>query len=225
MGGDLVRSVRRSKASLRRFCVHNGLGYMPTLTFAHEPEDEAGIRWAMKEFQRKLRRLGIYGPNVWVTERGKKLGRLHVHYACNWYHELGAVEVCERCALPALRAKRSNLPPAGSLCVGCIWGHGFVGAPTEAVGDPRGLSAYVSKYAAEDFDLGVPGRNRYHVSRGDQPPFVYRGADSEEYLRAVVSSLAGSPVEWLALHEVVDEWRGPNTWVGRWGNGGKERGE
>jgi hypothetical protein len=213
----LARSVRRSRSALRRFCVHNGLGYMPTLTFRSDPLSRRGVASAVELFRRRLVRAGVDEPYSWVIERGEANGRLHVHFACAWWGRLAAVEVCDRCATAGLRAVRSDIPPRDAFCVGCLWGQGFVGAPTECVGDPRGVAVYVSKYAAKELGLtDAPGVNRYHVPRGHQPPVVRVGAPTFEGAVRGVTDVANATLECSALHEVVEDWKGPPLWAFRW---------
>jgi hypothetical protein len=215
---NLSRSVRRSKSALRRFCVHNGLGYMCTLTFRNDPSTELAVTRAVDLFLRRLRFSGIHGSYAWVIERGKK-GRLHVHFACSWWAGVGAVEVCDHCATAGLRQVRFDLPPRGSICVGCLWGQGFVGAPSEAIGDPRGVALYVSKYAAQDFGLREGGVNRYHVPRGYQPPVLRHGAVTFEQAKNLIGrSYDVAAAEVTAMHELFrEEWHGPLLWSYRWG--------
>lgn len=169
---------------------------------------------AMKDFARKLVRAGIDEAYLWVPERGSKNDRLHVHWLCGWWKWLGAVEVCEKCATKALRAKRSNLPPATSLCIGCIWGHGFVGAPSEAVGDPAKAAGYVSKYVGKDLvGLVEAYKNRYHCARGHQPvPLRASFWTLEEAILGLIGE-QGHPTALTALHEVVEDWDAPMTWA------------
>lgn len=214
----VARSVRRSRSTLRRFCVHNGLGYMPTLTFRHDPASRSAVCVAVGRFLRRLRYRGVDEPFSWVIERGEKDGRLHVHFACNWWGRVEAVEVCERCATPGLRRVRSDIPPSSSFCVGCIWGNGFVGRPSECVGDPRGVAVYVSKYAAKELNFESPGLNRYHVPRGYQPPEVRYGSFRfEQASRRLSEYFDPMTLEVTALHELLeDEWKGPPLWSFRW---------
>lgn len=212
---NLGRSVRRSRGALRRYNVHNGLGYMPTLTFRNAPDSMRGVNAAMSLFRRRVRYVVGDEPWLWVPERGKK-GRLHVHYAVGWWERLAAVEVCERCASPSLSKVRSDVPDAGSFCIGCLWGHGWVGRPSEAVGDPRALAGYVSKYVGKDLvGLVAPGANRYRVARGHQPEAMRGRVES---WRAAVGILrrvsSGGVVQ--ALHDEIESWEGPPTWTVTW---------
>jgi hypothetical protein len=220
---DLRRSASRSRTALRRYLVHNGLGHMITLTFRHPPGSLQALTEKMRLFVRRLERAGISGAYAWVPEHGSEHGRLHVHFACEWWGRLGAVEVCERCATSSLAKVRDDVPAAGSLCVGCIWGHGFVGRPSEAVGDPRGLAVYVSKYAAKDFGLDGgdrKGRNRYRIARGYQPEPVVRPAVSLSHADSLLRRLTGVSLrDATALHSVVEDWKGPATWVATFGPG------
>ena len=208
------KSARQSASRIRRYTVHNALGFMPTLTFRHEPESLRGVEAACKDFARKLIRAGIDGPYLWVPERGSKNDRLHVHWLCSWWRRLGAVEVCERCASSGLRKVRSDIPPAGSLCIGCLWGHGFVGAPSEAVGDPLKAAGYVSKYVSKEL-VGLVdfGRHRYHVARGHQPEPVRATFWSFQDAYLGLMGHQGNPTDLTALHEVVEDWDAPMTWA------------
>jgi hypothetical protein len=216
---NLGRSVRRSKSALRRYLLHNNLGHMPTLTFRHAPESLRGVGAAMTLFTRTLMRHGLDGPWLWVPEAGHVHGRLHVHMAVNWWSERGAVEVCERCATDSLAKVRSDVPPAGSLCIGCMWGHGFVGAPSEAVGDPRALAGYVSKYAAKSLGLvaGEQRHDRYHVRRGFQPEAVQWVSTSHDRgLRRLRELVGPGALDTVALHEIVEDWEAPPCFASTW---------
>lgn len=208
----LARSIRRSRSVIRRFCVHNGLGYMPTLTFRHPPSDERSVHAAVRLFLKRLRYLGVADPYAWVIERGESRGRLHVHFGCRWWGDRSAVEVCEKCATTGLRAVRADIPPAGSFCIGCIWGQGFVGAPSECIGDPRKVALYVSKYAAKALGFKEGASNRYHVPRGYQPPVLRFGSFT---FQGALDRLAGivdlSSAEVRTLHD-LEEWHGPPLW-------------
>jgi hypothetical protein len=214
----LVRSIRRSRSAIRRFCVHNGLGYMATLTFRNPPSLERSVQKAIELFLKRLRYAGVADSYAWVLERGEARGRLHVHFACRWWGELGAVEVCEKCASAGLRAVRLDIPPPGSFCIGCMWGQGFVGAPSECIGDPRGVAIYVSKYAAKALGFKEGAVNRYHVPRGYQPPVERFGSYTFEMaVERLASSVDLSCAGVTVLHELLgEEWHGPPLWSFRW---------
>jgi hypothetical protein len=191
---------------------------MPTLTFRRDPLSRRGVAHAVDLFRRRLIAHGVDEPYSWVVERGEKNNRLHVHYACEWWGRLGAVEVCERCATPGLRRVRSDIPKLGTFCVGCIWGNGFVGRPSECIGDPKGVAVYVSKYAAKELGLAdVKGSNRYHVPVGYQPPVTRLGsATFDRSVRSVTGVADLSSLECIGLHELVEDWKGPPLWSFRW---------
>jgi len=240
------RSVGRAKGNLRRYCVHNGLRDMLTLTYARERVGTERVGRDLEHFRRRLNRawvdrgagsstpspgkcteqpppvvpiLGDRWPYAGIIEWGTAKGRLHLHMAVAWWKASGAVEVCERCATPALRAKRA-VPAADAFCVGCLWGHGFVGEPQEdeRTDDPRRLASYLSKYASKAFDdeRRRPGQHAYRVAEGFQPAPERAGAWSVEDAtdRASVRMGAAPTVE--ALHETVPGWDGPPVWSMRW---------
>jgi len=199
---------------------------MPTFTYRDARQSLGQITQDLRLFRYRLIRAEWWDgpstfPYLWTPERGKKgTHRLHVHMGVEWWGRLGCVEVCDRCATSNLRKKRSDIPAAGSHCVGCIWQHGFVGAPSEGTGDPRALAGYVSKYVGKDLgDLLDKGQQRYRVGEGFQPEAV-RDHGGDNLVRALmtVAERFGVEVEdlgWIALHDVVEGWEAPPTWVVR----------
>jgi hypothetical protein len=176
------RAVRRAKGAVRRYSRHNGCDAMATFTFAGDVPGYESLSDVIDFFWRRWsRRSGVKpGPYVWVPEWGKLTGRLHVHMAVPWWWRLQAVEVCERCALDSLRAVRSDIPSASSFCIGCIWGHGFVGAPKRN-SDGMALSQYLSKYMSKDLGSELSrGQQRYRVAQGYLPSDVKEQSESAD---------------------------------------------
>jgi hypothetical protein len=197
------RSVQRSKRVVARFCRFHNLHELWTLTL--RPDDGLALNeeqtFTSNElhnfFKRFKRATGeTPGPYIIVEEFGKLNGRRHFHAGCDWSARFGAVEVCEVCATPNLRRVRWDIPPAGSLCIGCLWGHGFVGQPRPSNG--RALSQYLSKYLVSDlFGGGALGANRYRVALGFQPPEpVLLEGSSFGDVRAEVERLFGGGFFW-----------------------------
>lgn len=223
---NAARSKRRATTNVRRYCQHNGLTHMPTLTYARPADSVPEISDHLRQFRRRLLR-APWGPSeafpyLWVPERGSEGSqRLHVHMAVGaWYTTAGCVEVCGRCATPALRAKRqgTSLAPAGAPCWGCLWRHGFVGAPSEGTDDPQALAGYVSKYVGKDLgdDLDA-GRQTYRVAEGFRPQPIRLEVDSTAAAGEHLHEWAGdSELSITALHEKYPDWPGPATWTIRW---------
>ena len=240
------RSVGRAKGNLRRYCVHNGLTELVTLTYARERRGTESVGDDLRHFKRRLNRawvdrgaghltrsprecseqppanvptLGGRWPYAGIIEWGSAKGRLHLHLGVAWWKDSGAVEVCERCATPALRAKRA-VPSADAFCVGCLWAHGFVGAPqeVEGTGDPRRMASYLSKYASKGFgDEGRrPGQHAYRVAEGFLPVPERSGAWSVEDGIQRAGVRMGTAPEVKLLHEVVTGWDAPPVWDLRW---------
>jgi hypothetical protein len=197
---------------------------MPTLTYRHERSDLGQITQDVRLFRYRLMRQSWWPsddtrwPYLWVPERGKQgTNRLHTHFACEWWERLGCVEVCQRCATKALREKRPDLAGDGAHCVGCVWGHGFVGAPREGTGDPAALARYVSGYVGKDLgELVEAGQQPYRVAEGFQPQSERRlVATLAEAGRAVAEGLGveQSALSSVALHQTVQGWEAPPTWA------------
>lgn len=213
------RAARRARAVVRRYCRANELNEMVTLTFAGAPPVYSELSGIMRNFFRRVsRRAGeSLGAYVWVPERGAKGDRLHVHMAVGWWSRLGVVEVCDVCALPGLRRKRSDIPAAGSFCVGCLWGWGFVARPSDGREDNydgRSLSSYLSKYLAKDFEGVDPGRQRYRVGEGFKPVKLQVRAglgDSCEFLSSAGDIVGGSTFPSVVWSDSWSGYVGPLT--------------
>jgi hypothetical protein len=160
---------------------------------------------------------------VAVPEWGKSSGRLHLHLAVSWWDRLGAVEVCARCARPALRRVRNDIPPAGSFCIGCLWGLGFVGRPDAGITRPESVSAYCAKYLTKDIDEDGPKvfrRQRYRVGQGFQPePVRLLAGTVPELVDAAVRLMGGQAPDWEWRSADVEGFRGPPCWQFGWNSG------
>jgi hypothetical protein len=198
---------------------------MPTLTYATPASSIDQISEDVRNLRRRLLR-AAWGPAepfpyLWAMERGKQgTERLHVHMAVgSWWTEAGCVEVCQTCSTAALRSKRgTTLASAGWACWGCLWGEGFVGAPSEGTNDPAALAGYVSKYVGKSLgdDLAA-GRQTYRVGEGFRPKPLRLEVESMAAAGAQLHELAGdSELTITALHEKYSDWAGPATWTIRW---------
>jgi hypothetical protein len=202
--------------------VHSGLGYLLTLTFRREPATSAGVWTEAKRFVRRLQvRIGGGFPYVVVLERGETNGRLHLHVVVgDWYSSLGVVVRCERCVAPGW-VWHSAPPGQDRLCLGCLWGHGFVHGPDEklggdgvrANGDPKRAAMYVSKYVSKELRAELEqGRQLYRVAQGFAPPEERMASSSVRLLDRVTAEMGGG-VSVLALHDEVPTYQGPPCWV------------
>lgn len=206
------RALRRARSRVRRYCRHNRLTELLTLTYADPPELD-GVSRDVDLFWRRWRRVtGLSrAPFCLVPEWGKKTGRLHLHMAVNWWGAMECVEVCEACATVGLLRVRGDIPRAGSLCIGCVWGHGFVGRPN-SIGDVGGLTKYLAKYLGKDLGAGLVGRQRYRVAQGFLPPQVRFAAMTYAEARSTVSRLMGNrEPSYVSTSEEWEGYSGPGV--------------
>jgi hypothetical protein len=157
--------------NVRRRVRHGRCSYCWTLTYACARTSRAEVARDVGRFltalQERYGKLRI----VWVTERGRKGGRLHVHFA-----------VDRRLAHSIVKA---------------VWGRGhvWVGDPGKLPGNPgaRQLAGYLAKYVAKE--LGAPerrpGEHRYGVTQGWPVPDWRRRFHSEEDARAWLARVYG----------------------------------
>jgi len=192
------RVNRRARTNLRRYNVHNGLDQMITLTFRGDVPGIGSIPEVMELFFRRLDRafdsagLTRLTPYSYVPEWGTKNGRLHLHLCVSWWDFDYLTEVCMRCATPRLRSKRSDIPRVGErICVGCIWSHGFVGAPVEN-SNGRALSAYL--YVSKNLGSGLHNYSHsYRVALGAQPTSVqFFTKDPDEAVSLIMSQMGAT---------------------------------
>jgi hypothetical protein len=179
-----VEGAVRAKGVVRRFTRFNSLSELVTFTFSGLVPSFDSLDDVMRNFRARFDRAACrsFNPSVWVPEWGKETNRLHIHAAVDWWCELNCTEVCSKCARANLVAKRSDIPRVGEkFCIGCLWGHGFVGRPDVSDNsDGRGLSSYLSKYLGKGFDDGnFGGKTRYRMSRGLRPVSQSFSADDE----------------------------------------------
>jgi len=192
-------AARRARAKVRRYCAHNGLTRLATLTYAgagcHDP---AELRSHLGEFFRALRSTvgGEPLPYVWVPEWHKTDHGLHAHFALGRYVHKSMI--------------RST------------WGRGFVHVKLLSdlpVGSgvreaARAAAGYLSKYVSKTFDAPhLFGRHRYDLAQGFQPP-VQRltGASAEELLDQACAFMGSEPIQSWSSAEVEDWNRPPAVW-------------
>lgn len=206
---------RQAKTAVRRICRHNGLWQLVTFTYANVPP----LAKVSKHFNYfwsnwKVATGREIPPYVLVCEWGKETGRLHVHVGVNWWGEINAVEVCPACDKFDVIKNFPRVLPENYVCIGCMWGRGFVGRPERNV-DGKGLSGYLAKYLVKDLsevqydpqtgcpldfsDRCIPfGGKRYRASLGAKPVAVRLWTPTLEVARAAAVEVAGGG-EWPAF--------------------------
>ncbi|WP_347058468.1 hypothetical protein ABC795_17135 [Blastococcus sp. HT6-30] len=204
-GGDPERSreeaARRAARKVRRYCAHNRLNRLGTLTYRgagrHDPRL---LRRDVAEFFRSLRDLlgGAPFAYLWVPEWHKTDHGLHVHFAVGRFIPRGLIE----------RA----------------WGHGFVhikllsppsGATTRD--EARIAGRYLSKYVRKSFDARrIAGLHRYEVAQGFQPEALrLHGRTVEDVMAQAAEAMGGDPAEVWTSDEAIG-WQGPPAVWAMW---------
>jgi hypothetical protein len=204
-GGDPARSreeaARRAARKVRRYCAHNRLNRLGTLTYrgagCHDPRQ---LRRDVAEFFRALRDLlgGTPFAYLWVPEWHKTDHGLHLHFAVGRFIQRTLIEAS--------------------------WPHGFVhikvigdlpvGSGT--LGEARKAAGYLSKYVAKSFadTARIDGLHRYDLAQGFQPRVRRITGRSPHAVITEASGLLGSdPVRRWSSADVPDWQGGPAIWA------------
>ena len=197
---------RRAAGRLRRYCAHNRLNRLGTLTYAGEGcHDPRQARADVGVFFRRLR-AGLDGaplPYVWVPEWHKSGHGLHLHFAVGRF------------------VPRSLIEQA--------WGHGFVhikllgaSAGSGSLGEARMAAGYLSKYVAKSFAnadgvLRPAGLHRFDVAQGFTPRAVRLTARSRGGLVDEASQRMGARPSRVWYSDQVEGWQGPPALWLQWG--------
>jgi hypothetical protein len=198
--GDPDRSrkeaARRAASKVRRYCAHNRLNRLGTLTYrgagCHDPYR---LREDVAAFFRCLRDLlgGVPFAYVWVPEWHKTDHGQHVHFAVGRFIARQLIERAWGHGFVHITQLRSNLPSGA------------------AVRDEARVAArYLSKYVHKAFNARrIPGLHRYEVAQGFQPEWVrLSGRSVEDVLAQAAEAMGGEPVEvWTS--EESPGWEGP----------------
>jgi len=176
-------SARRAKRQIRRYCAHNGLNRLVTLTFEGEGcHDQYQLRLLLGEFFKKLhKKIGRDFAYCWVPECHPQGHGLHAHVAVGRF------------------IKRSLLEAA--------WPHGFV--HIKLIGDlphgsqtlhqARATAGYLSKYVAKQFadDRHIDGMHRYDVAQGFRPKPTKLFAPKLSEVLGVAVERMGAPFDYI----------------------------
>jgi hypothetical protein len=202
-----LEAGRRARAKLRRYCAHNGLNRLGTLTYAGQGcHDPRAARADVGEFFRALRALtgGEPFPYAWVSEWHKSGHGLHLHFALGRYVPRHQIE--------------------------SAWGRGFVhikllsDVPVGAarLGEARRVAGYLSKYVSKTFlddQDGVrrpQGLHRFDVAQGFRPPHLRLTDTTADGVLALAEDVMGMPAgyRWSSLD--VEGWKGPPAIFAQW---------
>lgn len=195
-------AARRAATACRRYAASHKLDRLVTLTFAVEPDIDAG--WAaIDDFRRRLHAwAGEPVPLLVVPEWGEKSGRLHFHCLIGRY---------------VSRTTLLRLWTYGILDVRKIRTQGQGGARAQA----RRAAAYVASYVGKSF--GDEGENRdryrrrYSTTKGTSvEPRRLRFATRDEALSWALSEMGGAVLAYVWRSDDVEDWHGPPVALLQW---------
>ncbi|GGB88544.1 rolling circle replication-associated protein [Knoellia flava] len=200
---------RRAKSRLRRYCAHNRLNRLGTLTYGPPRcTDPRELRVHVASFFRQLRAVrGKPFPYVWVPEVHKDGVHFHVHFAVGSFIPRGQIDTAW--GRGWVHIKQLNDLPVGS----------------GAMAESRVAANYLSKYVSKSFlDTGngvirPPGLHRFDVAQGFKPSVVkVPGTSRDEVIEHASGAMGGRPAR-LWTSDEVDDWKAPPAlwlqWDGR----------
>lgn len=205
-GRDPARSLqeasRRAGGRLRRYCAHNRLSRLGTLTYAGEGcFDQAEFRNDVAAFFRGLR--GVLGQPfayAWVPEWHPGGHGLHAHFALGRYVKWSLIRDTWGRGRVDIRQVRQRSMGAGPV--------------EDAREAGRYLAKYVGKAMAEGRDFSL---HRYDVAEGFQPIVELVRARSEaEVVAEACERMGRAPIrQWRSRDE--RQWFGPPALWLAWG--------
>jgi hypothetical protein len=196
---DRVRSLRRTRSTLRRFCKANGLTRILTHTI-RDPDglhDRDAMLRLVASYLRRFNRAYPAIPWAWALEWHPGGHGLHLHLAVPEHPDWHGYRQRETRALERM------------------WGHGFVDADAPRQRGTRGdreraTAAYLAKYAAKAADEVGAGRHRYEVRQGFQPWVVRARFGDRVTAWDQLTALAWGQAPVYELHsEMIGDGAGP----------------
>lgn len=179
---NLARSVRRSKAQVRRKCMAGGLDHLLTLTYRANVTDLGLAFCDAKRFIRLVRERLPDWKYVLVPERHDsektseaKRGSVHFHMAVRGFQDVRFLRRCWQ-----------RVVGEGNVDVKGPRGRGSVKwkLPT--------LASYLSKYITKESAASATSRQRYRVAEGIEIPsnvFVHRFPRFTDFVAELFDSL------------------------------------
>jgi len=151
---DLDRSVRRSKATVRRKCMAGGLDHLLTLTYRENKVDVESAFSDLKRFIRLVRESIPSFKYVAVSEYQDR-GSVHFHLAVKGFQN---VRLLRSLWQKVVGENNGNIDVQAPL-------HKYAGSPWNLAKLAGYISKYITKAASELF-----GKQRYRVAEGIDLP-------------------------------------------------------
>ena len=201
-GRCLEEAARRAGGRLRRYCAHNRLNRLGTLTYDGTGcLDQLELRHDVGLFMRRLRQeLGRSFPYAWVPEWHPGGHGLHAHFALGRYVKWSLINDLWGLGRVDIRLLRQRRMGSGAL--------------EESRQAGRYLAKYVSKGMAEGREFGL---HRYDVAEGFQPTVeLIKGRTAADVVAEASERMGSAPLRlWRSRGE--RRWFGPPAlWVA-WG--------
>jgi hypothetical protein len=193
---NLERSMRRSKANIRRKCMAAGLNYLLTLTYRDNRQDLESCFEDLARFVRLVRKTNKSWKYVAVAEFQKR-GAVHFHLAVQGWQN---VQYLRHCWHTAIKSTDGNIQ---------------VKAPRNKLGNAwhfAKLAGYLTKYISKELCQFATGRQRYRVSEGIEVPrkrFIIEFPVGSDWLQEIFDTF-GSDISYR--HESPMGWSWACSW-------------
>jgi len=193
---NIDRSMRRSKANIRRKCMAAGLDYLLTLTYRENVTDLERSFSDLARFIRLVRKSNKSFKYVAVAEYQKR-GAVHFHLAVKGWQN---IPLLRKCWHQAIKSTDGNIQ---------------VKAPRNRMGNAwhfAKLARYLTKYITKDLCSLGNGRQRYRVSEGIEVPmqrFIFAFSVGVDWLQDVFD-VVGAKISFR--HESKMGWAWACSW-------------
>jgi len=196
------RAAARARSRLRRYCAHNGLSRLWSLTYAVGVYDPSRVKADVRVFVKRLREAlgGVAFPYAYALEWHKSGHGLHVHMALGQF--------------------------APKETVARAWGHGFVDGRriTASKGsggraNARAAARYLAKYVGKTYEEGSfgPRSHRYEVGQGfEARARLSYSRDEREVWGHVYALMDGEVPSYVWRSDDVEGWAAPAARVALW---------
>ncbi|WP_159740455.1 rolling circle replication-associated protein [Erysipelothrix aquatica] len=191
--GNLYRTVRRIRATIRDYVLSNDFVWFCTFTFKEQTTDRDKIVSQINDWCKYIKKKYVNDLKYIILLERHKSGAFHAHAL-----------LCDK-ATPYMKfaQKRSSAKltaPVDSYNFE-LWKKGF--STCEYIEDKERVSTYILKYITKDVEI-TPGRKNYFASRNLDKPIIMKDVVIDDVDFTKIESYEYFLVYKMATTDIVD---------------------